>query len=847
MSDQTHTQFLRYERTEAALRLSEATKTAILEAALDCIVTIDHKGEVVDWNPAAERTFGYNFSEAIGREMAALIIPDRMQEMHRRGLARAMTSNHELLGGKRIEIVARRKNGEEFPVELAITRISGVSPLFTGHIRDISDRKQAERALRESQQLLSSITRNITEAIFRRSQSEGLVFVNEAYAKMFGYGSGEEVRTIPPEKFYARAARRAEIVKLLERDGMLRNEEIEYCRKDGSTFWGLTSATGIRDDSGKIIYFDGAINDITERKMGQLRQAAQFAVAQALANSNTLTEAAPKILEAVCTCLSWDLGTIWQLDATRKVLKCVDLWHRKTVSLKQFDAATLDTTFTKGVGLPGRIWEKGEPGWISDVMKDKNFPRAPIAAQCGLHGAFGFPIRLGKEVLGIIEFFSQEIRQPDKQLLEMFSTLGSQIGQFIERKRAEEDLRNLNKDLENRVTARTAELVGLNQALKVEETRYRTLAEHTPAAIVVLDTQTGRFIEANENAVQLFGLARTELLRVGPAEVSPANQPDGTPSGEGARHQIKKALSGNVPVFEWTHLHSSGKTIPCEVRVAQMPSTGGNLVIGAITDITARRKAEAELRMALEQEKELHQLKSNFVNMVSHEFRTPLGVIMSSADILESYFDRLNPDQRHGYLQDVRHSTQQMTRLMEEVLLLGRVESGKNECKPDDLDLHDFCNRLAEEQLAASGNKCPINLQLQIANAQTRADEGLLRHILTNLISNAIKYSPAGCQIHFSVRTDGQDAVFEIRDYGIGIPIEDQPRLFEAFHRGNNVADIPGTGLGMVIVKRCVDLHGGHINVESSKGAGTKFSVRLPLFTHRPKTNRAKPKPVKNQ
>src|SRR5262249_47038694 len=155
-------------------------------------VTINHHGVVVDWNPAAEKTFGYERDEAIGREMAELIIPASLREMHRNGLAKAVETSHDVLAGKRIEISARRKNGEEFPVELAISRIAvGQAPLFTGHIRDISERKRAERELRESQQLLASITQNITEAIFRRSATEGLLFVNDAYIRMFGYSSAE--------------------------------------------------------------------------------------------------------------------------------------------------------------------------------------------------------------------------------------------------------------------------------------------------------------------------------------------------------------------------------------------------------------------------------------------------------------------------------------------------------------------------------------------------------------------------------------------------------------------------------------------------------------------------------
>lgn len=854
MGESGNTQFLRQERTEAALRLSEATKTAILDTALDCIVTIDHRGDVVDWNPAAARTFGYSPAEAIGREMAELIIPERMRQMHRHGLARAVNTGNDGMAGKRIEIVAQNKSGHEFPVELAITRIvAGANPLFTGHIRDISERKQAERALRESQQLLASITEHITEAIFRRSQEEGLIFVNSAYVKMFGYQSADELRELPPERLYAEPVKRARLVKLLQQDGAFRNEEIEYRRKDGTTFWGLTSATGIRDEkSGQIIYFDGAIHDITERKQAEQRQAAQYAVARALADSDRLTGAAPKILEAVCEGLQWDMGALWQVDHKDKLLRCVDLWHRLGPGLQAFEKSTRQTTFARGVGLPGRIWKGAEPEWVSDVLEDPNFPRGPIASKCGLHGAFAFPIRLGREVLGVIEFFSREIRQPDQELLEMFAAVGSQIGQFIERKRAEEEIRHLNKDLERRVMERTTELVTANEALREGERRYRTLAEHTPAAIVVLDAETGQFVEANENASRLYGMSHEALLQVGPVEVSPEFQPDGQLSAKAARQKIQKALRGGTPVFEWTHRHSSGRDIPCEVRVARMPAAGRNLVVGAVTDITARKQAEAELRSALEQEKELSRLKTNFVNVVSHEFRTPLGVIMSAAEILENYFERLKPEQRRGHLHDVRHSIEQMTNLMEEVLLLGRVESGRMDFKPEAVDLPGLCRRVVDEQLSVTGRKCPILLDAGDAGVGAKGDEGLLRHIFINLVSNAVKYSPAGSQVRFSVRRVGNDAVFEVRDQGIGIPVQDQPRLFEAFHRGQNVGDIPGTGLGMVIVKRCVDLHDGSIELESAPGRGTSFTVRLKMFSDsttpaRSRAKRARARKVKGK
>lgn len=243
-----------------------------------------------------------------------------------------------------------------------------------------------------------------------------------------------------------------------------------------------------------------------------------------------------------------------------------------------------------------------------------------------------------------------------------------------------------------------------------------------------------------------------------------------------------------------------------------------------------RQKLESKLRDALEREREMVELKTNFVNLVSHEFRTPLGVIVSSADILESYFDRLRPDQRRGHLQDIRQSAQQMAGLMEEVLLLGRVDSGRMFCRREPFDLADFCERMVDEQHSATNRRCPIQLELTDVSGPAAGDTALLRHIFGNLISNAVKYSHAGRPVRFAVRREKNEAVFEIADQGIGIDLEDQKHLFTAFHRGGNTGQVAGTGLGLAIVKRCVGIHGGTIGFTSRLGMGSTFTVRLELF-----------------
>ena len=266
-----------------------------------------------------------------------------------------------------------------------------------------------------------------------------------------------------------------------------------------------------------------------------------------------------------------------------------------------------------------------------------------------------------------------------------------------------------------------------------------------------------------------------------------------------------------------------------EVILTRIAMGGRQMIQAVINDITERKHAEAELLRALAREKELGQLKSNFVSMVSHEFRTPLGIIMSSAEILRDYLEKLDPEDRQHHLQSIVKNTRRMADLMEEVLLLGRFEAGKMNCEPKALDLASFSRRLVDEMLSATDRRCAIELTIS-GPTEAKADERLLRHIFTNLIANAAKYSEPGQTVRWTIRAEGRDAICVIQDEGIGIPEPDLQWLFNAFHRGRNVGQRTGTGLGLVIVKRCVELHGGRVRVDSQLGSGTTVTVRLPLF-----------------
>jgi signal transduction histidine kinase len=239
--------------------------------------------------------------------------------------------------------------------------------------------------------------------------------------------------------------------------------------------------------------------------------------------------------------------------------------------------------------------------------------------------------------------------------------------------------------------------------------------------------------------------------------------------------------------------------------------------------------AKDDLSKALSQERDLSELKTRFITMVSHEFRTPLGITMSAVELIRHYSNRLSAEKLAELHDDIHASTLRMSGLMEQVLVLGRVEAGKTAFHPTPVNVVELCSKITDEGLSATSHRCPVHFSADGDFTGAEADEGLMRHIFSNLLSNAVKYSPEGAQVEFKVHRDNGHAVFTVQDHGIGIPEADMSRLFEAFHRATNVGDIQGTGLGLLLVKRCVDLHLGTIDVDSKEGKGTTIKVRLPV------------------
>jgi PAS domain S-box-containing protein len=409
------------------------------------------------------------------------------------------------------------------------------------------------------------------------------------------------------------------------------------------------------------------------------------------------------------------------------------------------------------------------------------------------------------------------------------------------------------------------------------ELRWRLLFEQSPLSIQVF-APDGRTIRFNPAWEKLFGLSHEEAYAFNVLEA-----PDLIESG--AIHSIRKAFEGEVVFVPPVPFPVQGR--PQEIRwiggtLYPVITPDGVLleVVVIHHDITELKEAEEtmrrlneileervatrtaelsaseeNLRVALDAERQINLLKTSFVGMVSHEFRTPLGIISAATELLSRYDGKLNPLQRSQYTGSIMGAVKRMTGMMEHILLLARIDSGNVALALGPIDLSTWLPKTLEEiksscpsqdlcpnhspaksrPLENIAENCPIEheIRLKIDSSEElcRAclDESMLHHIVGNLFSNACKYSPPGSPIDITLRHQETDLILAIRNQGPGIPEDEQAHLFEGFYRGSNVGSLPGTGLGLAITHRCVELLGGCISLQSSPTDGTTFTVTLPL------------------
>ncbi|MEH2327469.1 MAG: ATP-binding protein [Nostoc sp.] len=378
----------------------------------------------------------------------------------------------------------------------------------------------------------------------------------------------------------------------------------------------------------------------------------------------------------------------------------------------------------------------------------------------------------------------------------------------------------------------------LERELRENRDQLATLLNSMSDAVIATDDQ-GIITFMNPAAEALTGWEQKDALGNEAAKIFHIVD---EVTGTTLENPVTKVLRDQQVVYlgEFTSLITrEGKRVPIGDSASPLKPRLNQIngVVVVFWDLSERHQTKL-LEQALKKEQELNRLKSLFISTVSHEFRNPLTVIQTAVELIEMQGANLTDAKRGIYLKRIQGAVQSLEKLMEEVLFMGRAEAEKLVCNPAKLNLEKFCRELIEDFSIVESSLYEIVFTCQSDRTDAVMDEGLLHYLFENLLSNAVKYSPTGGKIQFDLICNPIEkvAIFYIQDQGIGIPEPDQARLFESFYRASNVQSIHGTGLGLVIVKRCVDAHRGEISVTSQVGVGTTFTVILPLNSELPLT-----------
>ena len=698
------------------------------------------------------------------------------------------------------------------------------------------------------------IAETASDAIITIDESSTILFANRATEKLFGYSRdeliGKSLTMLMPD--YLRQVHRAGLQRYLtdgQRHMSWDGVELPGLHKDGRHLSLEISFAEFTENAAH--YFTGIVRDSTDRKRLETRLTVQYQAARILAEADSLETAAPKLLRAICESLGWNLGQMWVVDHDANLLRWIASYSDSDKP-SEFETASRSRHFVRGVGFPGEIWAKGTSQWITDYAKD-TFPPSELEAKFDFQSAFGFPIKLGEEVSAVMEFFSQDPQTPDESLLEAVTAIGNQIGQFVERKRAQQELAELfaraqraRLELETAmdrmrqvqtVTEVALSHLSLDKLLAELLDRVRDAMDVDTVTILILEegdtlvawATKGLDLDLHIHVPVGVGFAgriaeQKAPLVIDDTETAEFYTPFLREHGVKTLLGVPLLLEGRVLGVIHVGRRSPRLFTADDTRLLQLVAFRVALAIDNARLFEEERAARQEAEAA-------NRAKDEFLTTLSHELRTPLTPVIGWVHMVRT---GMLPSKEidHG-LAVVEKNAHALKRLINDLLDMTAILSGKMRMEELPVHITHVINEAIETARPFAESR-DVHLESSYRDWHDEivtGDSTRLGQVFGNLLQNAIKFSTAGGRVNIICATEGDQVVASIADNGCGIGPEFLPRVFEKFVQadGSKTRAHGGLGLGLSLVKSFVEAHSGTIEAQSGgAGRGSCFTVRLP-------------------